>query len=280
VEPLVLRLDVAGLPCLARAGPGTNRSRPAGASCPPRRVAPGGRGEVLPAVEVGVRLQVGLPGVLDGGLERHHEDASRRAASRVGMAKVLPKRIFAFHRNRVAPRATASACRSWCEPRSECDLHVVQVIHSRSLRRDERVDLPRCVLRRLVQQDKEPGESACQVGQGVLGRHLRVKWTDREVGFRADRLWLTQKRSADDLVRVGVPVSRSGSRTTDKDLPSIHITETRLHRSSIDVTHAAVLVHLQITMRRVRLALERRLEAERLSGADQLIESSRWRQDV
>ena len=68
-----LALMLPGL-VLARAGPGTSRSRPAAASCRAvRRVGARRLGEVLPAVEVGVGLQVGLPGVLDRRLEGHHQ---------------------------------------------------------------------------------------------------------------------------------------------------------------------------------------------------------------
>ena len=75
VDPLVLRLDEAGLPVapeqVLERTEVDQRSRLVGIVW----AAPGGRGEVLPAVEVGVRLQVGLPGVLHCGLEGDHEDA-------------------------------------------------------------------------------------------------------------------------------------------------------------------------------------------------------------
>jgi hypothetical protein len=77
VDPLVLRLDEPGLPV----SPEQVLERTEVDQRPSLvrliRATPGSRGEVLPAVEVGVRLQVGLPGVLHGGLEGHHEDALR-----------------------------------------------------------------------------------------------------------------------------------------------------------------------------------------------------------
>ena len=73
VNPLVLRLDEAGLPI----SPEQVLERTEVDQWPSlvRLIwaAPGGRGEVLPAVEVGVRLQIGLPGILNCGLEGHHE---------------------------------------------------------------------------------------------------------------------------------------------------------------------------------------------------------------
>jgi hypothetical protein len=55
------------------AGPGRSRNRPPAAAADLARVAAGAAGHVLPAVEVHVRLQVRLPGILDGRLEGHHQ---------------------------------------------------------------------------------------------------------------------------------------------------------------------------------------------------------------
>ena len=74
VEPLVLGLDVARRVAAeqvlegAEVDDAASRRRSASDRC--RRLR-----EVLPAVEVDVGFEVGLPGVLDGGLEGHHEHA-------------------------------------------------------------------------------------------------------------------------------------------------------------------------------------------------------------
>ena len=72
VQPLVLGLDVARRR-RGPADPGTSRSRRAASWRTFGRVAAGVAREVLPAVEVGVGLEVRLPGILHGGLERDHE---------------------------------------------------------------------------------------------------------------------------------------------------------------------------------------------------------------
>ena len=74
VEPLVLGLDVAGAVAAEQVLEGAEVDDGL-LRVDLRRVAAGRAREVLPAVEVDVGFEVGLPRILDGGLEGHDEHA-------------------------------------------------------------------------------------------------------------------------------------------------------------------------------------------------------------
>ena len=74
MEPLVLRLDVARRVAAEQVLEGAEIDDRL-LAVDLRRVAAGVAGEVLPAVEVHVGFEVGLPRILHGGLEGHHQHA-------------------------------------------------------------------------------------------------------------------------------------------------------------------------------------------------------------
>ncbi len=89
------------------------------------------------------------------------------------------------------------------------------------LGRHEGVNLARCVLRWLVQENQEASQPTGEVGQDTFSLTLRVERANAEISLRRDGARLADEWRADDSVRVGVSVAGSRSSPADINLPLV-----------------------------------------------------------
>ena len=127
---------------------------------------------------------------------------------------------------------------------------------------DEGVDLACGVLRRLVQKNQQAGQTACEVRQGAFGLALAVERADAEIGFGTDAAWLTNKRRAEDAVRVGVAIAGARRSTADINLPFVDEFGTCRYRISGDICRTAVLIDRYVTVTLLGIASKKGTKSE------------------
>src|SRR5262249_26998742 len=121
----------------------------------------------------------------------------------------------------------------------------------------EGVNLSRCVLRWLVQENQEASQPTGEVGQNAFGLTLRAERANTEIRFRTDAAGLSDEWSADDPVRVGISVAGPRSGPAHIDLPLVDEVSASRDRASRCVSRTAVLIDQHVTGALSRLALER-----------------------